>query len=95
MKKSDMIKELCGIIEINSLIVEEYISKHAMEVIAKAMLSHVETRGMLPPTIEKKQIQKVVRCFGEPGKGNEVEVPGTFEYVAHINEWEDDEEDWG
>lgn len=93
MKKSDMIKELCGIIEINSLIVEEYISKHAMEVIAKAMLSHVETRGMLPPTIEKKITRPIT--YSNSSTGTQTLAPGTFEYVVHIAEWEDAEEDWG
>lgn len=44
-----MIKELCELIELNTFIVEEYLSKHAIKVIAKAVLSHVETIGMLPP----------------------------------------------
>lgn len=53
MKKADLLKELQGIVELNLMIVEEHLSAHAIEVITKAMLSHAETRGMLPPFQQK------------------------------------------
>jgi hypothetical protein len=84
MKKADLLKELQGIVELNLMIVEEHLSTHAIEVIAKAMLSHAETRGMLPPTHQV-----------EVGTGYANSEGGELTEIIEVAEWEDVEEDWG
>jgi len=57
MKRSDMLKEIKGIIRANSDIVFRYqegeISYGVMaEHLAKEVLKHIEEKGMLPPCID-------------------------------------------